>query len=170
VSNEQKPGQQEQAPYLLGDDEFADARAMAAEEDESAYEYVRHTSRKTGATVTYQVRPPTMEEQEANQKAATRKGAQVVKGAGGNPDRVILPDVNGSDLQARNLISSVYVRKDGKWALCWTIHDRQMLMSRRGGGNSLISKLVQAYAKATQLKSVEEEKGNSDASLTDASS
>jgi hypothetical protein len=153
VSNEQKP-------YQQGEDEFDVARELAAEDDERGYVEVIHTSQK-GKTATFQVRPPTMKEQEANRRAATLKGVQVVKGA---TDRVILPEVDGTELMIRNLISAVHVKKGGEWVRCWTLHDKETLLTRRGGADSLITKLSEAYTRATQLKSVEEEKGNSGAS------
>lgn len=146
--------------YQQGEDEFDDARALAAEEDESGYQLVQHTSPRTGKTATFQVRPPTMKEQEENRRAATRKGVQVAKGT----DRIILPEVDASEMMVRNLISSVYVKKGGAWVKCFQLQDRETLLSRRGGADSLITKLTEAYSRATQLKSVEEEKGNSDAS------
>lgn len=147
-------------PYQQEEDEFDAARELMAEEDESGYQLVQHTSAKTGKTVTLQVRPPTMKEQEENRRAATRKGVQVSKSS----NQITLPEVDASEMMVRNLISSVYAKKGGQWVRLWTIHDREMLLSRRGGADSLITKLTEAYAKATQLKSVEEEKGNSDAS------
>lgn len=150
----------EKQEYQQGEDEFGAARELAAEEDESGYQTVTHTSPKTGKTATYQVRPPTMKEQEDNRKAATRRGVQVTKGT----DKITLPEIDASELIVRNLISAVYVKKAGVWTRCWTIQDKETLLTSRGGATSLITKLTEAYAKATQLKSVEEEKGNSVAS------
>jgi len=149
-----------QQQYQQAEDEFDVARELAAEEDESGFVEVVHTSPKTGKSATFQVRPPTMKEQEENRKAATRKGVQV----NGNTGRVTLPEVDASELMVRNLISAVHVKKGGQWVRCWTIHDKETLLKQRGGSESLITKLSEAYTRATRLKSVEEEKGNSEAS------
>lgn len=146
------------------------ARQLAAEDDTSSYETVLHTSTKTGKTVRYEVRPPTVQEIDDARAASMRVRVdaknKVVKDGRGNP----LMDLNVAEWVTRQLICAVYARNaEGNMARVFTLQDREMLLSRRGGKGSLISKLTEAVLRATGGISVKEEMGNSDASPSDAS-
>ena len=150
--------------YQLGEDEYDVARELAAEEHTAGYVEVRYTSPTSQRTATYQVRPPTLKETDDNRRAASR-----VRKDGGKPmidsaTRQPLTEIDAADFMARQLISSVYVKRKGQWVPCWTIHDKDTLLASRGSPESLITKLTEAFHQATRLRGVEEEKGNSDAS------
>jgi hypothetical protein len=149
---------------------IADAREVAAEDDASGYEYVVYTSKRTGKTVRYEVRPPTVKEIEDARRAATH-----VKMARGKPIQdgrgVPATEVNIAEYITYQLITAVHAKDaDGAMKRVWGPADKDMLMSRRGGKDALITQLSNALMKATRPASVEEEMGNSDASPSDASS